>query len=79
VRDFTVKYIPTENGEESGTVTDFPADEFESDGEMDDASGIATIHSSQTADDSYYDLHGRRLNGKPAKGVYIHNGRKEIR
>ncbi len=79
VRDFTVKYIPTENGEESGTVTDFPADEFESDGEMDDASGIATVHSSQTADDSYYDLHGRRLNGKPAKGVYIHNGRKEIR
>ena len=28
--------------------------------------------------DSWYDLQGRRLSGKPwQKGLYIHNGRKE--
>ena len=25
-----------------------------------------------------YDLQGRRLNGKPSKGVYIENGRKVV-
>ncbi len=30
----------------------------------------------QAAPDSYYDLTGRRLSGKPAKGFYIKNGRK---
>ena len=24
----------------------------------------------------YYDINGRRLNGKPQKGLYIHNGKK---
>ncbi|MBR6275762.1 MAG: hypothetical protein IKR31_02365, partial [Prevotella sp.] len=25
-----------------------------------------------------YDLHGRRMQGKPDKGVYIHGGRKVV-
>jgi len=76
-----VKYIPTENGEESGTVTDFPADEFESDGEMDDATGIVSLtpdRSPKGEGSGYYTLDGRRISGKPGKGVYILNGRKEI-
>ena len=29
--------------------------------------------------DTWYDINGRRLNGQPTtKGVYIHNGRKEV-
>lgn len=31
------------------------------------------------ASEIYFDLSGRRLNGEPAKGVYIHNGRKVIK
>jgi hypothetical protein len=32
-----------------------------------------------TIDNSWYSLDGRRLNGRPtAKGLYIHNGRKEV-
>ena len=27
---------------------------------------------------SYFDLQGRRLNGKPTKGLYIQNGRKQV-
>ena len=50
----------------------------------DDPTGIApllspqggTIHSSEGA---WYTLDGRRINGKPTqKGIFIHNGRKEV-
>jgi len=33
---------------------------------------------SQHQDQSLYDLQGRRLNGKPQKGVFIQNGKKVV-
>jgi len=33
----------------------------------------------QKVQDPFFDLQGRRLSGKPAKGVYIENGRKRIK
>ena len=45
---------------------------------IDEATGINSI----TADDGHadwYDLSGRKLNGKPTKkGVFIKNGNKEV-
>jgi hypothetical protein len=38
---------------------------------------ITTLQSPVTPP-SYFDLQGRRLNGKPEKGVYIQNGKKSI-
>ena len=42
------------------------------------SSGIQAIEQDQipTVHENYYDLQGRRLTGKPAKGLYIQNGRK---
>ncbi len=36
------------------------------------------VSTSTTANPAIYDLQGRRLDGAPAKGVYIQNGRKYI-
>jgi len=54
----------------------------------DDADGIGTIQNSnfkiQNGEDAWYDLSGRKMvngkssNGKLPKGIYIHNGRKEV-
>ena len=41
-----------------------------------DPAGIHEVASEKISDDSYYDLQGRRLNGQPAKGLYIRNGKK---
>ena len=77
---FTTKYIQTENGEEVGGIQNFPADEFESDGDIpDDTDGIHSVALDIKDSDVYYDLQGRRLNGKPNKGIYIYNGKKIIR
>lgn len=87
---FKMRYIQTENGVETGEETDFPADEFYSDSDIDEATGIAvmedefaTPHSAQQrrgkTEDVWYDLQGRKLSGKPtAKGLYIMNGKKMI-
>lgn len=40
-------------------------------------SDVTNIHSEDTPS-NIYDLQGRRINGKPAKGVYIENGRKRV-
>ena len=41
--------------------------------------GIETVDRGQLTVDSWYDLDGRRLPGKPGqKGVYIVNGRKVV-
>ncbi len=41
-------------------------------------SGITSV-TSTPADDDYYDLNGRRLNGRPTrKGIYIHQGKKIV-
>jgi hypothetical protein len=37
---------------------------------------IRTIDADGT--EHYYDMNGRQLNGKPQKGMYIHNGKKYI-
>ena len=78
VKDFFVRYIPTENGVETGNVTDFPADEFDSDGDLSDETDILSIPLDPQYDSHYYDLQGRPLNNKPNKGIYIHHGRKYI-
>ena len=80
VLNFFTKYKHTENGIEDGDETDFPADEYESDGEMDDETGISPIMQTIDSDGTchYYDLQGRQLNGKPNKGFYIRNGKKVI-
>jgi hypothetical protein len=38
--------------------------------------GIRTVDSNLDA--PYYDLQGRRLNGKPKQGLYIKNGKKVV-
>ena len=75
------KYIHTENGVESGDVADFPADEFDSDGEFGEATGISPVIQTIDADgtEHYYDLQGRQLNGKPNKGIYIYKGKKVVK
>ena len=48
---------------------------------LDNPNGIESIHNSQFIihnDDAIYDLQGRRLSGKPAKGLYIQNGVKRV-
>jgi hypothetical protein len=78
---FQVKYIHTENGEEDGDITDFPADEFDRDFDFDSETGINAIESSKLKVESsrFYDLQGRPLNGMPTtKGLYIVNGKKVV-
>ena len=46
---------------------------------LEEATGIETInHSPLTINHDVYDIHGRRVNGKPSKGLYIINGKKVI-
>lgn len=40
--------------------------------------GIETIAPVQVVDNRVYDLSGRRLNGKPARGLYIQGGKKFV-
>lgn len=49
-------------------------------GNGDGTTGIApTIHTiDNDGTHNYFDLQGRRLNGKPEKGIYIENGKKHI-
>ena len=47
--------------------------------ELEDAYGIETIETIDAdGTEHYYDLQGRQLSGKPAKGVYINNGKKIV-
>ena len=47
---------------------------------FDDGSGPSAIEQIRTIDcdgtERYFDLNGRRLNGKPQNGIYIYNGKK---
>jgi hypothetical protein len=48
------------------------------DGET-DRMGTPTISPEGESKEAWYDLNGRKLNGKPTKkGLYIHNGRKVV-
>ena len=46
--------------------------------EDNDPNGIESITTSTTYDSAIYDLTGRRLNGKPERGIYIQGGKKYI-
>ena len=44
-----------------------------------DATGIDSVERTEQADGDWYDLNGHKLQAAPKrKGVYIHNGRKEV-
>ena len=43
-----------------------------------ETAGVHTVNESSYNCSSFFDLQGRRLSGKPAKGVYIENGRKRV-
>ena len=87
---YKMVYEYHEEGDETDfDPTAFPTTDFEGDGDMppyDDEvvvgilpvlrdSQLLTPHSSLLTP-NYYDLQGRRLNGKPAKGMYIYKGKK---
>ncbi len=74
---FTTKFVYQENGEEDTEIQDFPADGFEGDNDYTDATtGIGTIHTIDSdGTHRYYDMQGRQLRQRPAKGLYIENGK----
>ena len=44
-----------------------------------ETTNVNAIDNSPSTNDNWHSLDGRKLNGKPAtKGIYIHNGRKEV-
>lgn len=77
VDEYTLKYVRTENGdEEFGEVTDFPSEWFDDEeSSSDDPTGISSVRTAGS-DARLYDLQGRRVEGQPAKGLYISSGRK---
>jgi hypothetical protein len=77
---FKMKFVQTENGEETSEVTDFPADLFYTDCDVDD---VTSIHNSQfiihNCGDVWFDLFGRKLNCKPSvPGIYYNEGKKIV-
>jgi len=73
---FTTKFVYQENGEEDTEIQDFPAGSFEGDNDYtDETTGIGTIHTIDSdGTHRYYDMQGRQLRQRPAKGLYIENG-----
>ena len=71
-----------EGGGADDEVGALPTDLFDSDGDMSGYDDETSIHEMKSkpssANDAIYDLQGRPLNGKPTKGLYIHNGKKVI-
>lgn len=77
INEYTMKFVRTENGDmETEEVTEFPSKWFENeDGSSDDPTAISSVRVAGS-DASLYDLQGRRVEGQPAKGLYISNGKK---
>ena len=77
IDEYTIKFVRTENGDmETEEVTDFPSEWFEDeDSSTDDPTGISSVRVAGN-DSRLYDLQGRRVEGQPAKGLYISNGKK---
>lgn len=46
--------------------------------QLDGPSAISNVASSTSTNDAIYDLTGRKLSAKPAKGIYIKNGKKIV-
>ena len=68
-------------GPEEDYTTDFPADAFDTDCDIEDGTGIALIDNGklkiENSADAWSDLQGRKLQGKPTqKGIYIYKGKK---
>ena len=74
---FTTKFVYQENGEEDTEIQDFPAGSFEGDNDYtDETTGIGTIHTIDSdGTHRYYDMQGRQLRQRPAKGLYIEDGK----
>ena len=79
IDEYKMKFVRTENGDmETEEVTDFPSEWFEDeDSSTDDPTGISGVKVAGN-DSRLYDLQGRRVEGQPAKGLYISNGKKVI-
>jgi uncharacterized protein YpmB len=82
------KQIKAGNGQTTGisdligSAKDTDSDEFDSDVDYGDETGISPVIQTIDADgtERYFDLSGRLLNGKPnSKGLYIKNAKKYIK
>jgi uncharacterized protein YegP (UPF0339 family) len=70
-----------QDGDGNGDVTEIPGLYYLGDINGSETNGIVapTIHTiDRNGTHNYYDLQGRRLNGKPNKGIYIENGKKHV-
>jgi hypothetical protein len=68
----------TEGEDDEFGIQDFPADSFEGDNDYTDepTTAIGTIHTIDSdGTHRYYDMQGRQLRQRPAKGLYIENGK----
>lgn len=76
---FKMKYVRTENGEETSERTDFPADLFYSETE-DLPTDVPGVRAAKEAADApvFYNLSGQRIS-QPTSGVYIVNGKKIVK
>ncbi len=65
----------------NGEVAEIPGLYYLGDINVNETNGIVvpTIHTiDRDGTHNYFDLQGRRLNGKPNKGIYIENGKKHV-
>ena len=68
-----------DNGDGTWTITSMPAFDVELEVEYDDGTtAIISIRGGKVDDVTYYDLNGRRLPEKPARGFYIQGGKKYL-
>ena len=77
---FKMKFVITENGAENSDVTDFPADEFYSECDIEEINGVGDVYGSRVQgvqDDVMYNLAGQKVT-KDYKGIIIKNGRKMV-
>jgi len=69
----------TKNSDGTWTITSMPAFDVELEVEYDDGTtAIISIKGGKVDDVTYYDLNGRRLPEKPARGFYIQGGKKYL-
>lgn len=80
---YTIKYVYTGQGDgdddETGEVEDFPADEFDSDTDFDDPSGIKEMSdvTGRKEDGRRYNLSGQKVS-EYYRGIIIRNGKKIV-
>jgi hypothetical protein len=79
---YKMKFVRIENGVEIGYVTDFPAEEFYSECDIDEATGIVDIPGFKVqvsgTDGATYNLNGQQVSDD-YKGIVIKNGKKIIK